>query len=166
VLLQGAYNKLNDQSCKRVLHAVCHNRALKKVGVGWVHFPAPKQSWCVGYQGIALTYRQGTSKVTALNVLSSRSLNAHSQSKACLPVMQGDEPIVLSEMAANTATAAPTAQTPGAPAAAGTTAPAQHQHQPRAQPATPAVAPAAAASAEPSGRVSRRVRRPHSWLHR
>jgi hypothetical protein len=30
-LLQGAYNKLNDQSCKRVLHAVVHNRALKEV---------------------------------------------------------------------------------------------------------------------------------------
>jgi hypothetical protein len=34
VLLQGGYNKLNDQSCKRVLHAVCHNRALRKVGGG------------------------------------------------------------------------------------------------------------------------------------
>lgn len=39
VMLQGVYNRLNDQSCKRVLHAVCHNRSLKKVSSddpGWL----------------------------------------------------------------------------------------------------------------------------------
>jgi hypothetical protein len=30
---QAAYNKLNDQSCKRVLHAVAHNRQLKPVSL-------------------------------------------------------------------------------------------------------------------------------------
>lgn len=37
--LQGAYNKLTDQSCKRVWHGVQHNRLLPKV--------SPEDFFCV-----------------------------------------------------------------------------------------------------------------------